>query len=113
MRSIFLIGIGCAVLAFVTGLRGAAAGILAGLPVSLVNHYLVFSAMQSLGQRPDPGAGTRVVMRTLLRLVLSIIMLVAAAPLGLEVLLGVLTGLLAEVWVYFGDAVRAALGHKG
>lgn len=113
LRVILFIGIGCAALAFVVGLRGAAAGILAGLPVSLVNHFLVFTAMRGLGDPQDPRAGYRLMQRMLLRLVLAVVMLLAAAPLGLEVLLGVLTGLLAEVLVYFGDAFRAALGHKG
>ncbi|HEY8418028.1 MAG TPA: hypothetical protein VIK93_08350 [Limnochordales bacterium] len=110
LRTLALIGIGCAALAFVIGFRGAAAGILAGLPISLVNYYLVYSAMQGLGDRPGPRAAFRLMQRMMLRLVLSGAILLAAAPLGLEVLLGALIGVLAEVLLYFGDAVRAALG---
>ncbi|OUM98149.1 MAG: hypothetical protein BAA04_02050 [Firmicutes bacterium ZCTH02-B6] len=113
LGAIVVFGVGSAVVLFGVGLRGAAAGVLAGTPISMVNHFMMHSAMRALGDRPDDQAQYRLMQRVMLRLLLSAVILAVAAPLGLEVLLGVLTGVLAEVMVYFGDAAKAALGRKG
>src|SRR5690606_20607313 len=113
LRAIALFGFGCAVVLFVVGLHCPAAGVVAGLPISMVNHFMLHSAMRALGDRPDDRAQYRLMQRVKVRLILSAVTLAVAAPLGLELLLGVLTGVLAEVIGYLGDAAKAALGRKG
>ena len=85
----------------------AAAGVLAGLPVGIINYLMMFTVRRQMaeagGGKVDAGA---MVQRTMLRLLLSATALLLASLLGPEFLIGALVGIVTEVFSYFKDAMR-------
>ena len=98
-------------IALAAGFPRAALGAVAGLPVAIVNYYLMYAAVKrsaSAGQ----GIGGGLLGRSFLRMVISMAALLLAARLGPEFLIGVLVGLVAEVVTYIGDAVRLVFSRR-
>lgn len=96
-----------AAVALFVGFPMAAAGVLAGLPVAIINYWMMFTVRRQLaeagGGKVDLGP---VVQRSLLRLLLSAAALLLASLLGPEFLIGALVGIVMEVFSYFKDAIR-------
>lgn len=103
----------CAALAYFVGFPMAALGVLAGLPVGLINYQMMFAVRQQLASGGDAGQQAGALMqRTMLRLLLSAGALLLASALGPEFLIGALVGIVLEVLSYFGDAMRMFFGRK-
>lgn len=120
---IALFGLLLSAIAWIVDFPVAALGVLAGVPVSLLNHWLMRHGMQQaqLTQRAREEAGEEVsagaaqfeVLKwSLLRLVVSIVALLAANKVGPEFMVGALAGLLAEMFTYVGDAFQMFAGLK-
>ncbi|MDI3279833.1 MAG: hypothetical protein QJR13_00470 [Bacillota bacterium] len=67
-------------------------GVLVGAPVGLFNLWLLLSGLEER---------QRLLQRFLFRLGLDVVVILAALPLGLEFLLGVVGGLLVQILPYF------------
>ncbi|MBO8142652.1 MAG: ATP synthase subunit I [Firmicutes bacterium] len=113
LRAMAVAGLVVAVAALAAGFPKAALGVLAGMPVGAVNYWLTSSSLGRGQGALDPRASARLMQRNLLRQALAVAALVAAAPMGIEFLLGVLAGVVTEMLTYFWDAAREALGRKG
>lgn len=103
--------VGAALLAYLAGLPGVAWGALATLPVSLFNYYMIFSAAHSNDEsRKVQG---KLLKRSLLRMAISMAALLIGFKFGVEVMMGVLMALVAEMMTYMGDTVRLILSMRG
>ena len=102
-----------AALALLIGFPMAAVGVLAGLPVGIINYFVMFTVRRRMAEagsgQVDAGA---MMQRTMLRLLLSATALLLASMLGPEFLIGTLVGVVMEVFSYFGDAMRMFFGRK-
>lgn len=105
-----LIGGAEALLATLLGYPAAAQGILAGMPVGIVNHWLTQVAVRRW-QGAAGGAGW-VLGSSMLRLALAAALLWWASTRGLAFLLGTLAGLLVEVAGYLVTAPRCIRQRK-
>lgn len=92
----------------------AAAGVLAGMPVGLLNYQMMFAVRRRLaeGDGDTSQQASALMQRTMLRLLLSAGALLLASTLGPEFLIGVLVGVVLEVLSYFGDAMKLFFGRK-
>lgn len=110
--TLIALGAVSAVAAYVIGFPMAAAGVMAGMPVGLINYQMMFTVRQRLadGSSASEQAGA-LMQRTMLRLLLSAGALLLASLLGPEFVVGVLVGVVLEVLSYFGDAMRMFLGR--
>ena len=86
----------------------AAAGVLAGMPVGMLNYWLILAAVRRSRELPPAEANRMVLRRTLGRMALAGAALLLAVRGGPEFLLGVLGGLILEVLTYLGEATRLA-----
>ena len=98
-------------IALAAGFPKAALGVAAGLPVGIVNYYLMYTAMKR-SAAAGQGIGGGLLGRSFLRMVISLAALLLAARLGPEFLIGVLVGLVAEMFTYIGDAVRLVFSRR-
>lgn len=113
-RRLILIALGAlsAIAAYVVGYPTTAAGVVAGMPIGLINYQMMFTVRQRLveGNNAAEQAGA-LMQRTMLRLLLSAGSLLLASLVSPEFLVGVLVGVVLEVLSYFGDAMRMFLGR--
>lgn len=119
-RRIILIVLGAvlALIAYFVGFPMTALGVLAGLPVGLLNYQMVFAVRQQWTQAEQGQAGEQasaLAQRMMLRLVISGAALFFASQLGAEFLIGVLIGVVIEMLSYMQDAFRTffGFGRKG
>lgn len=89
-----------------------AAGVAAGLPVGIVNYVMTQRLRQQLDRDGGREIGTLIAQRTTLRMVLSVCALLLASRLGPDFLVGVLVGLVLEVFTYLKDAARLLSGRR-
>lgn len=114
-RRLTLLALGgvSALAAYVIGFPRAAAGVLAGMPVGLINYQMMFSVRERFGEAGSTSElASALMQRTMLRLLLSAGALLLASTLGPEFLIGVLVGVVLEVLSYFGDAFKLFFGRK-
>lgn len=97
--------------ALVLGFPMAAAGVTAGLPVAIVNYLMMFSVRQQMGAGGKFAAGP-MVQRSMLRLLLAAGAIMLASLVGPEFMIGVLVGVVTEVFSYFKDAMRMFFARK-
>ena len=102
----WMIGIGlpAAGLAYYYGYSQFAYGVLAGLPVAVLNHWLLFSSMIKAQNKNDPSIAAAMYGRSLARLVISLAALTLSMLLGVEFTLGVAAALLTNMLIFIGDA---------
>lgn len=102
-----------AALALLLGFPMAAAGVLAGLPVGIINYLMMFTLRRQMAEAGGAQVNAGAMMqRTMMRLLLSATALLLASLLGPEFLIGALVGIVLEVFSYFGDAMRMFFGRK-
>ncbi len=112
VNKMLLLGLGLAAGAWLAGWPQAGYGIVAGMPVGIFNYWLVASSVVRPGQ--DPLQSQRILMtRVLIRMGVAFAALAGAAPLGYQVLLGMLVGLSLQLLTYFGDVARTLIDRKG
>lgn len=102
-----------AAVALVVGFPMTAAGVLAGLPIGIINYVMMYRVRQRMehsgGGKADMGL---MMQRSMLRLLFSVAALLLASMLGPEFLIGALIGIVTEVFSYFKDAMRLLLARK-
>lgn len=103
-RSLAIVGLGIAagLLLWLAGLGTASMGVVAVVPLALFNRWFVASAVRRGGLDVTGG---QVMMRVIIRTVLSIVALLIAYRFGLMAMLGALLGLNLEVLTYFGEVL--------
>lgn len=102
--------------AYGAGFPMAAVGVLAGLPIGLLNYQLMFSVQQQWAKAPSGHSGqyaSALGQRMMLRLVISGGALYLASTVNPEFLIGALVGIVIEVLSYFGDAFKILFSRKG
>lgn len=105
-----------AAIAYGIGFPMTAVGVLAGLPIGLLNYQLMFSVRQQWAEAPSGQSGqfaSALGQRTMLRLVLSGGALFLASTVSPEFLVGALVGIVIEMLSYFGDAFKVLISRKG
>lgn len=112
--TLIVLGAVCAIIAYFVGFPMTATGVLAGLPVGLINFQMLHSLRQRLAEADGTTTeqASALAQRTMLRLLLSVGALLLASSLGPEFLIGVLIGVVLEVLSYFGDAMKLFFRHK-
>lgn len=106
-----------AVIAFAIGRPAAGWGVLAATPVGIFNYYIMYSAVRAgdddvSNPEARQQAQIRLLKRSMLRLGISGVALLAAIRFGPEALIGVLVGIVAEMMTYMGEAVRFLVPKK-
>lgn len=107
---IVVTGVGLALITFILGFRSLAGGILLGTAVGALNFQMAQVGIRQLRQ----GAGLAGIQgRYMLRLLFSLLVLVFSSRMGVEFVLGALTGLLLEMLTNLGAAFRWMFVGKG
>lgn len=96
-------------LAYLLGFMDAAVGIVAGTPVAMLNFRMTWLGLTASNRISGPKSAGVLWQCSLLRLLLDVLCLTAAAFISAEFVLGVLTGLLLELMTYYVDAVKVVL----
>lgn len=87
-------------------------GAVAALPVAMFNYLLVYRAVHKT-EDDKSAAQAEILKSVLVRLVIALLALWIASRFGVEVMLGALMALVAEMISYMGDTVRLILSLRG
>ena len=110
LKIIVILAIIFSTIAYILGLREAAAGILIATPLGILNYWMMWDAIN----KEQAGKGsTKVVMsRSIMRMVVSIVAMVAAVQVGIQLLFGVMIGLFLHLLTYIFDVFDLLTGKK-
>lgn len=100
-----------AVAALALGFPMTAAGVVAGLPVAIVNYLMMFSVRRQVSDGGKFEAGP-MISRSMLRLLFAAGAIMLASLVSAEFMIGVLVGVITEVFSYFKDAMRMFFARK-
>ncbi|MBZ4687928.1 MAG: hypothetical protein PWQ96_706 [Clostridia bacterium] len=85
-------------------------GVIAGLPFSIFNFWLVASAVEGLEGESPRRSQNRFMLRSFLRMFISMAVLFISIKWGIYFMLGVAMGLILQMLTYFKDAVKLLSG---
>lgn len=101
-----------ALIAFALGNSEVALGAVFASPVGMLNYYLMARAVQSHADEPKV-LQTRILRYSLVRMFVSALTLFIAFGFGVDVMLGALIGVTAEMFTYMGDTLRLVRSARG
>jgi len=111
LRSIAIVAVFAAAVAWVAGFPGASWGALASCPVAMFNYFIVYRAVHR-AEREKSTALRGILTSSLSRMLLSLATLWVASRFGIDVMLGALAALVSEMLLYTGDTVRSVISLK-
>lgn len=94
-----------ALVAYALGSNEIALGAVAASPIGMLNYYLMVRAVRSPAGEPKD-LQMRIVKFSAVRMLLSALALFVAFGFGVNVMLGALIGVTAEMFTYMGDTIR-------
>ena len=111
LKIIVILAITFSAIAYLLGFREVAVGILVATPLGIFNYWMMWDAVNK--EREGKGS-TKVVMgRSAIRMVISIIVMVAALQMvGAHFLLGVMVGMFLHLLTYTFDVFDILTGKK-
>lgn len=101
-----------ALIAFALGNSEVALGAICASPVGMFNYYLMARAVRSEADEPKV-LQARILKYSLVRMVISAVALFVAFGFGVNVMLGALIGVTAEMFTYMGDTLRLVRSARG
>lgn len=107
-----LLGLAAAAVALLLGFPRAAAGVVAGGVLGLLNFELFRKLVAEDKGLSPRGVQTVFLLRSVGRMVVSWGALLLAVPFGVEAVFGVLVGLLLEIGTYYGDVMMLILRRR-
>lgn len=107
-----VMGLVAAAVAYALGYPRAAAGVLAGGALGLINYGALRKLVAGGSELTPRGTQALLLLRSVGRMVVSWGALLLAVPFGLEAVFGVLIGLLLEIGTYYGDVLRLIIGRR-
>lgn len=107
-----VLGSVAAIAALGLGFPRAAAGIVAGGVLGLLNYNLFRKLVAEDEDLSPRGVQTLLLLRSVGRMVVSWGALLLAVPFGVEAVFGVLIGLVLEIGTYYGDVLMLIIRRK-
>lgn len=101
-----------ALIALALGNTQVALGAVCATPVGMLNYYLMARAVQSEADEPKV-LQARILKYSLVRMFVSAIALFVAFGFGVDVMIGALIGVTAEMFTYMGDTLRLVRSARG
>lgn len=110
LKIILMLAAIISLLTYILGLKEVAAGVLAAAPVGIFNYWMMWDAVQR--ELTNKEANKVLLGRSLMRMVISILALIAAVQVGIQFLFGVMLGLFLHLFTYTFDIINILTGKK-
>ncbi len=112
-QTMAIMGAGAVIVSVLLGYRIYALGVILSTPVAWLLYRWQMMAVSNLKGLPHRKATARVLTRSIIRLIISLILLGLSILVGETFLFGVLTGLLLQVMAYTGQAFYTIIKKGG
>lgn len=110
--AIAMMGSVAAIAAYGLGYPRAAAGVVVGGALGLLNYSLLRKLVAGGAELTPRGTQVVLLMRSVGRMVVSWGALLLAVPFGIEAVFGVLIGLVLEIGTYYGDVLMLIIRRR-